>query len=42
VGKVLLNDEVFEEVMATFCDQVIAKYGSYKNIGKERIEVILQ
>ena len=28
--------------MDTFGDEVIAKYGSYANIGKEMIEVILQ
>ena len=33
--KVVLNDEVFEEVHATFGDGVIAKYASYKNIRKE-------
>ena len=28
--------------MDTFGDEVIAKYGSYANIGKDMIEVILQ
>ena len=41
-GKVLLNDEVFEDVVDEFGDKVIAKYGSYANIGKEMIEEILQ
>ena len=41
-GKVLLNDEVFEDVLDEFGDKVIAKYGSYANIGKEMIEEILQ
>lgn len=29
-SKVVLHDEVFEEVPATFGDKVIAKYGSYR------------
>ena len=41
-AKVLLNDEMFEEVLYEFGDEVIARYGSYKNIGKEMIEVILK
>jgi hypothetical protein len=41
-GKVLLNDEVFDEVLEAFGDEVIARYGSYANIGKEMIEEILQ
>ena len=33
-SKVALNDEIFEEVLA--------KYGSYKNIGKEMTDDILE
>lgn len=41
-GKVLLNDEVFEDVLDEFGDKVIVKYCSYANIGKEMIVEILQ
>ena len=49
-SKVVLNEEVFkevfatfgDEVLATFGDEVITKYGSYKNIGKETIDDIIE
>ena len=41
-AKVLLNDEVFKEVLVEFGDEVIAKHGSYKNIGNGMIEFILE
>ena len=39
---VVLDDEVIKEVLATFGDEVITKYGSYKNIGNEMIDDILE
>lgn len=41
-SKVVLNDTIFEEVLATFGDEVVGKYGSYKNIGKKMIADILE